>query len=82
VFEFGDAKIMLHTIEDLIERLEVMKNKAIELHRVRNQYSELSGKEYNREYAQALLDDIQSMARLIAEDREGEEIRTIMEYKR
>jgi hypothetical protein len=73
---------MLHTIEDLIERLEVMKNKAIELHRVRNQYSELSGKEYNREYAQALLDDIQSMARLIAEDREGEEIRTIMEYKR
>lgn len=73
---------MLHTIEDLIERLEVMKDKAIELHRVRNQYSELSGKEYNHEYAQALLDDIQSMARLIAEDREGEEIRTRMEYKR
>lgn len=73
---------MLHTIEDLIERLEVMKNKAIELHRVRNQYSELSGKEYNRKYAQSLLDDIQTMARLIAEDREGKEIRTRMEYKK
>ena len=73
---------MLHTIEELIERINVMKDKAIELHRVRNQYSEISGKEYNRKYAQALLDDIQSMARLIAEDREGDEIRTKMEYKR
>jgi 23S rRNA pseudoU1915 N3-methylase RlmH len=82
VLEFGDAKIMLHTIEELIERINVMKDKAIELHRVRNQYSEISGKEYNRKYAQALLDDIQSMARLIAEDREGDEIRTKMEYKR
>ena len=70
---------MLHTIEELIERLNVMKDKAIELHRVRNQYSELSGKEYNHVQAQALLDDIQMMARLIAEDREGIEIRTEME---
>jgi len=70
---------MLHTVEELIERLNVMKDKAIELHRVRNQYSELSGKEYDRAYANALLDDIQSMARLIAEDREGTEIRTKMD---
>ena len=70
---------MLHTIEELIERLNVMKDKAIELHRVRNQYSELSGKEYDRAVAQALLDDIQSMARLIAEDREGDEIKTSMD---
>ena len=73
---------MLHTIEDLIERLEVMKNKAIELHRVRNQYSELSGKEYDQVRAQALLDDIQSMAKLIGEDREGKKILTRMEYKK
>jgi hypothetical protein len=73
---------MLHTIEDLIERLEVMKNKAIELHRVRNQYSELSGKKYDQVQAQALLDDIQSMAKLIAEDRQGKEILTRMEYKK
>lgn len=70
---------MLHTIEELIERLNVMHTKAIELHRVRNQYSELSGKEYDRAYAQALLDDIQSMARLIAEDRGGKEIKTSMD---
>lgn len=70
---------MLHTIEELIERLNVMKDKAIELHRVRNQYSELSGKEYNKEYAKHLLDDIQHMARLIAEDTQGEEIRTKMD---
>jgi hypothetical protein len=79
VSKFGVAKVMLHTIEELIERLNVMKDKAIELHRVRNQYSEISGKEYNRARAQELLDDIQSMARLIAEDREGDEIRTEMD---
>jgi hypothetical protein len=70
---------MLHTIEELIERLNVMKDKAIELHRVRNQYSEISGKEYDRIYAKNLLDDIQSMAKLIAEDREGDEIKTQMD---
>ena len=73
---------MLHTVEDLIERLEAMKNKAIELHRLRNQYSELSGKKYNKIACDALLNDIQSMARSIAEDREGEEILTRMEYKK
>ena len=39
---------MLHTIEELIQRLDVMKDKAIELHRIRNQYSELSGKTYDK----------------------------------
>ena len=56
-----------------------MKDKAIELHRVRNQYSEISGKEYDKVYAKNLLDDIQSMAKLIAEDREGDEIKTEMD---
>jgi hypothetical protein len=70
---------MLHTIEELIERLNVMKDKAIELHRVRNQYSKLSGQEYDKIHAQALLDDIQSMARLIAEDTQGSEIKTQMD---
>ena len=73
---------MLHTIEDLIERLNVMKDKAIELHRLRNQYSELSGKDYDRVSCQVLLEDIQSMARLIAEDTQGDEIKTRMEYKK
>lgn len=72
---------MLHSVEELIERLNVMKDKAIELHRLRNQYSKLSGKEYDKVACQALLDDIQSMAKLIAEDRQGNEIKTDMEYK-
>jgi hypothetical protein len=70
---------MLHTIEELIDRLNVMKDKAIELHRLRNQYSELSGKKYDKAECQALLDDIQSMAKLIAEDKQGNEIRTSMD---
>jgi hypothetical protein len=70
---------MLHTIEELIQRLDVMKDKAIQLHRVRNQYSELSGKTYDQAYANALLDDIQIMAKLIAEDRSGTEIKTEMD---
>ena len=70
---------MLHTIEQLIERLNVMKDKAIELHRVRNQYSEISGKNYDYNRCKNLLDDIQGMARLIAEDTQGEEILTDMD---
>lgn len=70
---------MLHTIEELIQRLDVMKDKAIELHRIRNQYSELSGKTYDKTIANTLLDDIQSMAMLIANDREGDEIKTEMD---
>ena len=70
---------MIHTIEQLIERLNVMKDKAVELHRLRNQYSDLSGKEYDKVACKALLDDIQSMARLIAEDKQGDEIKTDMD---
>lgn len=72
---------MLHTVEDLIERLEAMKDKAIQLHRLRNQYSEISGKDYDHDTCKALLDDIQSMALSIAEDRQGDKILTRMEYK-
>jgi mRNA-degrading endonuclease toxin of MazEF toxin-antitoxin module len=70
---------MLHTVEQLIKRINVMHTKAIELHRLRNQYSKLSGKEYDKITCQALLDDIQSMAKLIAEDRQGNEIKTDMD---
>jgi hypothetical protein len=70
---------MLHTIESLIQRLDIMKDKAIQLHRIRNQYSELSEKEYDKDFAKMLLDDIQSMALLIAQDREGKEILTDMD---
>ncbi len=70
---------MLHTIEDLIRRLEVMKDKAILLHRVRNEFSEISYKEYDKAACQNLIDDIQAMALLIANDTEGNEIKTEMD---
>lgn len=72
---------MLHTVEDLIERIELMKTKAIHLHRLRNQYSEISGKTYDKIVCNELLTDIQGIARLISEDTQGHEIKTRMEYK-
>ena len=70
---------MLHTIEELIERINLMKDKAVELHRKRNQFAEISGKEYDKVECKALLDDIQQIAYLIANDREGDEIKTQMD---
>jgi hypothetical protein len=70
---------MLHSIEELIRRLEAMKDKAILLHRVRNEFSELSYKEYDKVACQNLIDDIQAMALTIANDREGTDIITEMD---
>ena len=69
---------MQHSVEQLIVMINVMKDKAIELHRLRNQYSELSGLEYDKIKCKSLVDDIQSMAYLIANDRQGSEIITEM----
>jgi len=70
---------MLHTIEELIQRINLMHDKSIQLHRLRNEFAEISGKEYDKVTCKALLDDIQSIARLIAEDTQGDEIRTEMD---
>ena len=67
---------MRHSIEDLIKRLDVMKDKAILLHRVRNEFSEISYKQYDKVACQNLIDDIQAMALGIANDKDGDEIIT------
>jgi hypothetical protein len=72
---------MQHSIEDLLRRLEVMKDKAIFLHRVRNEFSEISYKDYDKVACQNIIDDIQAMALGIANDKEGTDIITEMEYK-
>jgi len=72
---------MLHTVEELIRRINLMHDKAIELHRLRNQYSALADQSYDKVRCENILADIQSMAYLIANDREGTEIKTEMEYK-
>lgn len=70
---------MQHSVEQLIERLTAMRDKAIQIHRLRNQYSKLANETYDRVKCQALLDDIQSMALSIANDKQGAEIITEMD---
>lgn len=73
---------MLHTVEDLIRRIEVMKDKAILVHRLRNEFAEISNKDYDHETCKRLIDDIQALALSIAVDKQGDEIKTEMEYKK
>ena len=72
---------MLHSIEDLLKRINVMHDKAVLLHRVRNEFADISYKDYDKVACQALIDDIQAMALGIAKDKEGTDIITEMEYK-
>ena len=53
-----------------------MKEKAIMLHRVRNEFAEISYKEYDKAACQNLLDDIQTLAAGIANDKQGTDIIT------
>jgi hypothetical protein len=69
---------MLHSIESLIQRLDVMKSKAIQVHRLRNEFSEIADKEYDKASCQNILDDIRMMALSIANDTSGDEIITEM----
>ena len=73
---------MLHIVEDLIRRIEVMKDKAILVHRLRNEFAEISNKDYDHETCKRLIDDIQTLALSIAVDKQGDEIKTEMEYKK
>ena len=70
---------MQHTIEELIRRRDVMKDKAIQVHRLRNEFSEISHREYDHETCKHLISDIQSIAMGIANDRQGSEIKTEMD---
>lgn len=70
---------MLHSIEDLLKRINVMHDKAVLLHRVRNEFADISYKDYDKVACQALIDDIQAMALGIAKDKEGTDIITEME---
>lgn len=70
---------MQHSIEDLIRRLEVMKDKAIQIHRIRNESSEISYKQYDKPTCKHILEQIQQMALAIAKDTEGDEIITEMD---
>lgn len=70
---------MQHSVEQLIVRLKAMHDMAIEVHRLRNQYSELSGMEYDKIKCRELIADIQSLALGIANDKSGTDIITEMD---
>ena len=72
---------MQHSIEELIRRINSMHDLAVQAHRIRNEYSGISNKEYDKAQCQHLIDQVQSMALGIAYDKEGDEIKTEMEYK-
>jgi len=57
-----------------------MKDKAIELHRLRNQFSNLTDKKYDHTACTAIIEDIQGLALSIAMDKDGNKIKTEMEY--
>jgi uncharacterized protein (UPF0335 family) len=73
---------MRHSIEDLIEKINAMKDMAVLLHRERNRYSDISGQGYDKKACNHLLESIQAMALDIANDKQGDEILTDMEYKK
>ena len=72
---------MQHTVEDLIRRINVMHDKAVLVHRLRNEFSELSYKEYDKVSCKQLIEDIQALALGIANDKEGDEIISEMDYR-
>jgi len=72
---------MQHSIEELIRRINTMHDLAVQAHRVRNEFAEISYKEYDHDTCRHLIDQVQSMALGIANDKEGTDIITEMAYK-
>jgi len=72
---------MQHSIEELIRRINAMHDLAIQVHRLRNEFSEQAEKDYDHETCNHLIEQIQSMALGIAKDNQGTDIITEMEYK-
>jgi hypothetical protein len=59
---------MQHSIEQWIERINAMKDLCIQAHRIRNEFSEISYKEYDYQTCKHLLEQVQSMASGIANE--------------
>lgn len=72
---------MQHSIEELIRRINAMHDLAVQAHRVRNEVSDISGEGYNKQQCKHLIDQVQQLALSIANDKQGTEIKTEMDYK-
>lgn len=71
---------MQHSIEDLIRRINAMHDVAVQAHRIRTQYSNISDQKYDKPTCKHLIEQVQAMALAIANDKHGDEIKTEMEY--
>lgn len=60
---------MQHPIEDWIKRINVMKDLCIQAHRLRNEFAEISNKEYDAATCKHLLEQVQSLALGIANEK-------------
>tara|TARA_B100000927_G_C16107625_1_gene325838 strand:- start:2 stop:223 length:222 start_codon:yes stop_codon:yes gene_type:complete len=58
-----------HSIEQWIDRINTMKDLCIQAHRVRNEYSELADQKFDKQHCTHLLEQVQSMARGIANEK-------------
>jgi hypothetical protein len=67
---------MQHTVEALIRKINVMVDKAIQIRTERLRYDTKGGEPYDAALCKHLLSQVQQLALEIANDREGDEIKT------
>ena len=60
---------MQHSIEQWIDRINAMKDLCIQAHRVRNEFSELADQTYDKDHCKHLLEQVQSLAASIANEK-------------
>ena len=70
---------MRHSIESVIQRINTMHDLAVQVHRLRNEFSEQAEKTYDKQTCNELIADIQALALGIAHDKEGDDIITEMD---
>ena len=65
---------MNHSIDQLIQRIDAMRDLAVKANRVRNQYSGQARKDYDHDACKHLLEQIQDLARGIVNDKVGDTV--------
>jgi len=73
---------MQHSIEDWIKRIDTMKDLCIQVHRERNRYAAISGQDYDYAACKHLLEQVQSIALLLAKESVTEIKTEMNEWKK
>jgi hypothetical protein len=64
----GRRNQLHHSIEQWIKRINEMHDLCVQAHRIRNEFSEISYKEYDYDTCKHILEQVQSMAAGIASE--------------